>query len=111
MPEAPLVQPEPPVGQPAPAKLPRAVQNLRTHYNPGVADGNAPRQTRSQLTGRDPPSQTGRDEPQPNDTMSQVPAEENQAGREESKAESDECKETVAEKTETANAIPWQTAE
>ena len=39
--------------------------------------------------------------------MSQVPAEENQAGREESKAESDECK----VETETANDIPWQTAE
>ena len=112
IPEAPPVPPEPPVGPPATARLPRAVQNLRTHYNPGVADVHAPRQTRSQLTGRDPPSRTGRDDPNPNDTMSQVPAEENQAGREESKAESEECKvETVAEETETANAIPWQTAE
>ena len=75
IPEPPQPEPEPPVIPPAPARIPRAVQNLRTHYNPGVADVNAPRQTRSQITERDPPSQTGRDGPQPsNDTMLKAPA-------------------------------------
>jgi len=72
-----------PVQIPAHSRLPRAVQALRTSYNPIAVDIHETRRTRSQIAGRDPPPT-----PAPH-----APAAANPAGREESKADDADVRE------------------